>query len=206
MAAVSLKDVRKSYTAELQVIHGVNMEIADGEFIVILGPSGCGKSTLLRMVAGLEKITGGEVTIGDRVVNNLEPKDRDIAMVFQNYALYPHMSVYDNMAYGLRIKGLAKYEIDKRVQKAAVILELGVWVQAGAYVLSERSVQDLRIRRVAAIDGLLDGTARIRRGGGGAVCICGAPILLGARFCASCGRSLAPGSAESRQAGSDAPG
>jgi sn-glycerol 3-phosphate transport system ATP-binding protein len=105
MAAVSLKDVRKSYTPELQVIHGVNMEIADGEFIVILGPSGCGKSTLLRMVAGLETITAGEIAIGGRVVNNLEPKDRDIAMVFQNYALYPHMSVYDNMAYGLRIRG-----------------------------------------------------------------------------------------------------
>jgi len=124
MATVSLKDVRKSYTPDLQVIHGVSMEIRDGEFIVILGPSGCGKSTLLRMVAGLETITGGEIAIGGRVVNNLEPKDRDIAMVFQNYALYPHMSVYDNMAYGLRIRGLAKSEIDARVQKAAEILEL----------------------------------------------------------------------------------
>ena len=125
MAGVSLRDVRKSYTPELQVIHGVNMEIADGEFIVILGPSGCGKSTLLRMVAGLETITAGEIAIGGRVVNRLEPKDRDIAMVFQNYALYPHMSVYDNMAYGLRIRGLSKQDIDARVQKAAVILELG---------------------------------------------------------------------------------
>jgi sn-glycerol 3-phosphate transport system ATP-binding protein len=124
MAAVSLKDVRKSYTAELEVIHGVNMEIKDGEFIVILGPSGCGKSTLLRMVAGLETITGGEIVIGGRVVNDLEPKDRDIAMVFQNYALYPHMSVYDNMAYGLRIRKLSKEEIETRVQKAAGILEL----------------------------------------------------------------------------------
>jgi sn-glycerol 3-phosphate transport system ATP-binding protein len=124
MAAVSLRDVRKRYTADVQVIHGVSMEIEDGEFIVILGPSGCGKSTLLRMVAGLEAITAGEIAIGGRVVNNLEPKDRDIAMVFQNYALYPHMSVYDNMAYGLRIRGLAKSEIDKRVQKAAEILEL----------------------------------------------------------------------------------
>jgi sn-glycerol 3-phosphate transport system ATP-binding protein len=124
MAAVSLRDVRKSYTPELEVIHGVNMEIKDGEFIVILGPSGCGKSTLLRMVAGLETITGGEIAIGDRVVNNLEPKDRDIAMVFQNYALYPHMSVYDNMAYGLRIRKLSKEQIDTRVQKAAAILEL----------------------------------------------------------------------------------
>ena len=93
------------------------MEIADGEFIVIVGPSGCGKSTLLRMVAGLERITGGEVAIGDRVVNELEPKDRDIAMVFQNYALYPHMSVYENMAYGLKIREAAKDEIEPRVQQ-----------------------------------------------------------------------------------------
>jgi sn-glycerol 3-phosphate transport system ATP-binding protein len=136
MAAVSLKDVRKSYTPELQVIHGVNMEIANGEFIVILGPSGCGKSTLLRMVAGLETITAGEIAIGGRVVNNLEPKDRDIAMVFQNYALYPHMSVYDNMAYGLRIRGLSKSEIDTRVQKAAVILELAKFLDRRPRALS----------------------------------------------------------------------
>src|SRR5690349_20151648 len=115
MAAVSLRDVRKSYTAELQVIHGVNMEIADGEFVVILGPSGCGKSTLLRMVAGLETITGREIAIGGRVVNDLEPKDRDIAMVFQNYALYPHMSVYENMSYGLRIRGFDRGKIEERV-------------------------------------------------------------------------------------------
>src|SRR3954466_2411382 len=124
MAAVSLREVRKSYSAELQVIHGVSMEIEDGEFIVILGPSGCGKSTLLRMVAGLETISAGEIAIGGRVVNELEPKDRDIAMVFQNYALYPHMSVYDNMAYGLRIRGLTKEQIEERVSKAAAILEL----------------------------------------------------------------------------------
>src|SRR5258706_9005044 len=136
MAAVSLRDVRKSYTPELQVIHGVNMEIRDGEFIVILGPSGCGKSTLLRMVAGLETITAGEVVIGGRVVNNLEPKDRDIAMVFQNYALYPHMSVYDNMAYGLRIRGLSKQEIDTRVQKAAGILELAKYLERTPRALS----------------------------------------------------------------------
>jgi sn-glycerol 3-phosphate transport system ATP-binding protein len=123
MAGVSIRDVRKSYGA-LQVIHGVSLDIADGEFVVILGPSGCGKSTLLRMVAGLEVITAGEIAIGERVVNDLEPKDRDIAMVFQNYALYPHMSVYDNMSYGLRIRGMTKAEIDARVQKAAGILEL----------------------------------------------------------------------------------
>jgi sn-glycerol 3-phosphate transport system ATP-binding protein len=106
------------------VVHGVSMDVTDGEFVVIVGPSGCGKSTLLRMVAGLEPITAGEIAIGGRVVNQLEPKDRNIAMVFQNYALYPHMSVYDNMSYGLRIKGFSKQEIDNRVQKAAAILEL----------------------------------------------------------------------------------
>jgi sn-glycerol 3-phosphate transport system ATP-binding protein len=123
MAEVSLRDVRKKY-GDLEVIHGVSMDIQDGEFVVIVGPSGCGKSTLLRMVAGLEPITAGEIVIGGRVVNELEPKDRDIAMVFQNYALYPHMTVYDNMAYGLRIRGLAKADIDARVQRAAEILEL----------------------------------------------------------------------------------
>jgi sn-glycerol 3-phosphate transport system ATP-binding protein len=128
MAQVHLRGVRKSYD-KLEVIHGIDMEIADGEFIVIVGPSGCGKSTLLRMVAGLERITGGEIAIGDRVVNELEPKDRDIAMVFQNYALYPHFSVYENMAYGLKIRGLSRAEIDQRVQKAAGILELGSLLQ-----------------------------------------------------------------------------
>jgi sn-glycerol 3-phosphate transport system ATP-binding protein len=124
MAALSFREVRKKY-GELEVIHGVSTEVADGEFVVIVGPSGCGKSTLLRMVAGLEPITAGEIRIGSRVVNDLEPKDRDIAMVFQNYALYPHMSVYDNMSYGLRIKGFSRSEIEQRVQKAAAILELG---------------------------------------------------------------------------------
>jgi sn-glycerol 3-phosphate transport system ATP-binding protein len=128
MASVSLSGVRKSYD-RLEVIHGVDCEIADGEFIVILGPSGCGKSTLLRMIAGLEAITAGQIAIGGRVVNELEPKDRDIAMVFQNYALYPHMSVYDNMAYGLRIRGMSKAEIEARVQNAAKILELGSFLQ-----------------------------------------------------------------------------
>src|SRR4026209_150458 len=128
MANVERRNVTKKY-GSLQVIHGIDMEIADGEFIVIVGPSGCGKSTLLRMVAGLERITGGEAVLGDRVVNDLEPKDSDIAMVFQNYALYPHMSVYDNMAYGLKIKKMPKDEIERRVQKAAKILELGTFLQ-----------------------------------------------------------------------------
>src|SRR6266513_4897383 len=124
MAKVHLRDVRKSYV-NLEVIHGVDVKVASSELIVIVGPSGCGKSTLLRMVAGLEAITGGEIVIGDRVVNTLETKDRDIAMVFQNYALYPHMSVFDNMAYGLRIRGFAKNDIKARVDRAAAILELG---------------------------------------------------------------------------------
>jgi len=123
MAKVELRNVTKRY-GNVEVIHGIDMLVADGEFIVIVGPSGCGKSTLLRMVAGLEPITGGEIAIGDRVVNRLEPKDRDIAMVFQNYALYPHMSVFDNMAYGLRIRGLKKSDISERVRRAADILEL----------------------------------------------------------------------------------
>jgi len=124
MAKVHFRQVTKRY-GDLEVIHGIDLDVADGEFIVIVGPSGCGKSTLLRMVAGLETITGGEISIGDRVVNALEPKDRDIAMVFQNYALYPHMSVYGNMAYGLKIRGMAKADIDTRVKRAAEILELG---------------------------------------------------------------------------------
>lgn len=132
MAQVHLKNIKKTYGKSdktVDVIHGVSMEIADGEFIVIVGPSGCGKSTLLRMVAGLEEITSGEVVIGNRVVNQLEPKDRDIAMVFQNYALYPHMTVYQNMAYGLKIRRFSKDDIELRVQKAAKILELGELLQ-----------------------------------------------------------------------------
>ncbi|MDW4497390.1 sn-glycerol-3-phosphate ABC transporter ATP-binding protein UgpC [Sulfitobacter sp. D35] len=123
MATVALKDLKKSF-GKTEVIHGVDMEIADGEFIVIVGPSGCGKSTLLRMVAGLETVTGGEVEIGGRPVNHVEPMDRDIAMVFQNYALYPHMSVFDNMAYGLKIAKVPKPEIAARVETAARLLQL----------------------------------------------------------------------------------
>ncbi len=128
MGAIALRNVEKTYGTgpkAVKVIHGVNVQIPDGEFIVIVGPSGCGKSTLLRMVAGLEDITAGEIDIGGRVVNQLEPAERDIAMVFQNYALYPHMTVYDNMAYGLKIAKMSKADIEVRVQKAAKILELG---------------------------------------------------------------------------------
>jgi len=128
MASISLRKLVKRYghgPKANQVIHGVNAEVHDGEFVVIVGPSGCGKSTLLRMVAGLEEVSGGEIAIGNRVVNQLEPAERDIAMVFQNYALYPHMSVFDNMAYGLKIAKVPKDEIKARVDKAARILELG---------------------------------------------------------------------------------
>ncbi|VTU20333.1 sn-glycerol-3-phosphate import ATP-binding protein UgpC [Variovorax sp. PBL-H6] len=128
MAAISLRNVIKRYghgAKANQVIHGVSADVKDGEFVVIVGPSGCGKSTLLRMVAGLEEISAGEIAIGDRVMNNIEPAQRDIAMVFQNYALYPHMSNFDNMAYGLKIAKVPKAEIKARVDKAAKILELG---------------------------------------------------------------------------------
>ena len=127
MANVSLRNVRKTYDKN-EVIHGINAEVADGEFLVMVGPSGCGKSTLLRMVAGLETITGGEISIGPRVVNDVEPKDRDIAMVFQNYALYPHMSVRQNMAYGLKIRKMSPTDIQPRVIRAAEILELGPYL------------------------------------------------------------------------------
>jgi sn-glycerol 3-phosphate transport system ATP-binding protein len=125
MANVVLRNVRKTYAGNVEAIKGVSFEVGDGQFCVLVGPSGCGKSTLLRMVAGLETITSGEIDIGGRIVNEVEPAERDIAMVFQNYALYPHMSVYNNMAYGLRNRGMAKPEIDTRVREAAQILEIG---------------------------------------------------------------------------------
>ena len=131
MGAISLRNVVKRYgfgPKANQVIHGVSAEIADGEFVVIVGPSGCGKSTLLRMVAGLEEISGGEIWIAGKVVNDKEPSERDIAMVFQNYALYPHMTVFANMAYGLKIAKVPEAEIKTRVDKAAKILELGAFL------------------------------------------------------------------------------
>jgi len=123
MASVSLRALRKSYGSN-EVIHGVSCDIADGELVVVVGPSGCGKSTLLRMIAGLEEITAGEIAIGGRIVNDIEAKDRDIAMVFQNYALYPHMTVGANMAYGLKMRGVPRAEIDARVGRAAATLQL----------------------------------------------------------------------------------
>ncbi len=132
MAAIQFKDVIKRYgigAGANQVIHGVSTEVRDGEFVVIVGPSGCGKSTLLRMVAGLEALSGGQILIGDRVVNDVGPSERDIAMVFQNYALYPHFNVFDNMAYGLRIRKLPEAEVKARVEKTAALLQLSPLLQ-----------------------------------------------------------------------------
>ncbi|APY15856.1 MULTISPECIES: sn-glycerol-3-phosphate import ATP-binding protein UgpC [unclassified Brucella] len=124
MSKIVLDNVRKSYGGNIEVIKGVSLEIADGEFVVLVGPSGCGKSTLLRMIAGLESITSGTISIGERVVNNVEPAERDIAMVFQNYALYPHMTVRENLAYGLKNRKTPKEEIERRIAKAAKALEI----------------------------------------------------------------------------------
>jgi multiple sugar transport system ATP-binding protein len=128
MATVSLDKVNKVYDNGFHAIHDLSLDISDGEFLVLVGPSGCGKSTALRMIAGLETISGGEMRIGDRVVNDVEPKDRDIAMVFQNYALYPHMTVYDNIGFALKLAKVPKTEIDSRVRKAAEILELTTYL------------------------------------------------------------------------------
>lgn len=125
MANVSLTGIRKTYPNGAVAVRGVDMSIEDGEFIVFVGPSGCGKSTLLRMIAGLEKVTDGEIHIGDRLINDVSPADRDVAMVFQNYALYPHMTVRGNMSYGLKNKGLPKEEINQKVNDAAALLRIG---------------------------------------------------------------------------------
>ncbi|MBP5158907.1 MAG: ATP-binding cassette domain-containing protein, partial [Lachnospiraceae bacterium] len=124
MANLSLKNIQKVYSNGFVAVRDFNLEIEDKEFIIFVGPSGCGKSTTLRMIAGLEEITQGELWIGDKLMNDVEPKDRDIAMVFQNYALYPHMSVYDNMAFGLKLRKVPKAEIDKLVHDAAKILDI----------------------------------------------------------------------------------
>src|SRR4029453_15496631 len=128
MASVAIRDVRKAFGATA-VIHGVDISIRDGEFVVLVGPSGCGKSTLLRMIAGLENITAGEIRIGERIVNNVPPKERDVAMVFQNYALYPHMTVAANMAFSMKLRGAPQKEIDERVNRAAAILGLSQLLQ-----------------------------------------------------------------------------
>jgi len=151
MASVAIRDVRKSFGATA-VIHGVDVAIRDGEFVVLVGPSGCGKSTLLRMIAGLENITSGEISIGNRVVNNLPPKERDIAMVFQNYALYPHMTVGANMGFSLKLRGAPKEEIDARVQRAADILSLGPYLERFPRQLSGGQRQRVAMGRAIVRD------------------------------------------------------
>ena len=147
MAEVALERVVKSYDGKTQVIHGVDLQIKHGEFVVFVGPSGCGKSTLLRMVAGLEPITGGTVRIGDQVVNDLPPRHRDIAMVFQDYALYPHKTLYDNMAFGLRLRKTPEAEIDKRVMDAARLLHIDHMLQRRPAALSGGQRQRVAIGR-----------------------------------------------------------
>src|SRR3954462_3924946 len=124
MAGITFDSVTKTYGDGHRAVSDLDLDVQDGEFVVFVGPSGCGKTTALRMLAGLEEISDGEIRIGDRVVNDLTPKDRDIAMVFQSYALYPHMSVYDNLAFGLKLRKTPKREIDERVKRAAKILEI----------------------------------------------------------------------------------
>ncbi len=152
MSDVRLDSVRKVYAGGVEAVNGVSLEIADGQFCVLVGPSGCGKSTLLRMVAGLETISGGTCAIDGRVVNEIEPAERDIAMVFQNYALYPHMSVYDNMAYGLRNRGTPKEEIDARVKEAARILEVEPFLQRKPKALSGGQRQRVAMGRAIVRD------------------------------------------------------
>ncbi|MFF4774293.1 ABC transporter ATP-binding protein [Microtetraspora fusca] len=136
MASIVLNGVDKIYAGGVKAVNGLNLEIRDGEFMVLVGPSGCGKSTALRMIAGLEDISGGEIVIGDRVVNHLPPKDRDIAMVFQNYALYPHMTVEENLAFGLKLRKMPKAEISKRVNEAAKMLGLEQYLKRKPAALS----------------------------------------------------------------------
>src|SRR6185312_13363925 len=124
MAQVQLQKVSKIYPGGVRAVDGIDLEIGDREFVVLVGPSGCGKSTTLRMIAGLEQITAGVIRIGQRVVNDLPPRERDVAMVFQNYALYPHMSVYKNMAFGLKLRKMPRQQIQQRVTEAARILDL----------------------------------------------------------------------------------
>ena len=147
MATVSLKGIKKIYDNKVTAVHDFNLEIADKEFIVLVGPSGCGKSTTLRMVAGLEEISEGDLFIGDKRMNDVEPKDRDIAMVFQNYALYPHMTVYENMAFSLKLKKVDKAEIDKKVREAAEILDITQYLDRKPKALSGGQRQRVAIGR-----------------------------------------------------------
>jgi multiple sugar transport system ATP-binding protein len=151
MANVTITNLEKVYSEKngpgVKVVHGINLEIKDREFMVLVGPSGCGKSTTLRMIAGLEEISGGAIAIDDRVVNDVLPKDRDIAMVFQNYALYPHMSVYENMAFGLKLRKLPKDEIDRRVREASAMLGLDAYLERKPKALSGGQRQRVAVGR-----------------------------------------------------------
>ncbi len=147
MASIVLRNVKKTYEDGVTVIDNLNLEINDKEFVVLVGPSGCGKSTTLRMIAGLEDISGGEICIGDKVVNNISPKDRDIAMVFQSYALYPHMSVYKNMAFGLKNRKIPKEEIDKKVNDAAEMLNIKDYLNRKPRALSGGQRQRVALGR-----------------------------------------------------------
>src|SRR6059058_492689 len=151
MASVQIHDVRKSFGG-FEVLHGVSIPIEDGAFVVLVGPSGCGKSTLLRMLAGLENITSGTISIGDRVVNNVQPKERDIAMVFQNYALYPHMTVGENMGFSMKLRGESNDEINKRVKRAAEILALSPYLERFPRQLSGGQRQRVAMGRAIVRD------------------------------------------------------
>ncbi len=151
MAAVSFRELKKNF-GHTRVLHGISLEIADGEFMVLVGPSGCGKSTLLRMLAGLEEISAGSIAIDDRVVNELESKDRDIAMVFQSYALYPHMTVRDNMGFSLRLRNDEKKRIDERVARAAKILNLEPYLERYPRELSGGQRQRVAMGRAIVRD------------------------------------------------------
>lgn len=152
MAKVEFKNVCKRYENNVETIKNLDLEIQDKEFLVLVGPSGCGKSTILRMIAGLEEVTAGDVSIGERVVNDVHPKDRNIAMVFQSYALYPHMNVYDNMAFGLKMRKFKKDEIDKRVQEAARILDLTEYLKRKPKQLSGGQRQRVALGRAIVRD------------------------------------------------------
>src|SRR5476651_316680 len=152
MAEVSCRRIVKEYDGGVQAVKGIDLDIADEEFVVLVGPSGCGKSTTLRMIAGLEEITGGEILIGDEVVNDVPPKDRDIAMVFQNYALYPHMTVYENMSFGLRLKKAPKEEIARRVENAAKILDISELLERKPKQLSGGQRQRVAMGRAIVRD------------------------------------------------------
>ena len=150
MADLSFRNIKKVYDGNVVAVHDFNLNIKDKEFVVFVGPSGCGKSTTLRMVAGLESITDGELYIGDTLVNNVAPKDRDIAMVFQNYALYPHMTVYNNMAFSIKLRKVPREEIDKRVREAAEILGITEFLQRKPKALSGGQRQRVAIARPIA--------------------------------------------------------